>query len=56
MRHEYLNISARISLYENTTSEFSPDEKKKYFLLIYDDLFQLRKKEFSVPGTGGVQK
>jgi len=32
MRHEYLNISARISLFENTTTEFSVKEKEKYFL------------------------
>jgi hypothetical protein len=51
LRHKYLNISARISFFENLDSVYSVDEKKKYFQLIYDDLFSLRREEFSVPGV-----
>jgi hypothetical protein len=55
MRHEYLLILARISLVENAEGHFTEEEKKKYFLLIFDDLFTLRKKESLIPGVTDVK-
>ena len=56
MRHEYLLILARIDLVENMNEEFSQEEKKKYFLLIFDDLFALRRRESLVPGVTNIEK
>ena len=55
MRHEYLLILARINLIENSESHLSEEEKKKYFLLIFDDLFTLRRKESLIPGVTDVK-
>ena len=55
MRHEYLIILARIDLIENSNQHFNEEEKKKYFLLVFDDLFALRKKESMIPGVGEVR-
>ena len=51
MRHEYLSILARINLVENIGEGFTEEEKKKYFLLIFDDLFALRRRESMIPGV-----
>lgn len=56
MRHEYLLILARINLVENLGDNYSEDEKKKYFLLIFDDLFTIRKRESLIPGIGDAKK
>lgn len=56
MRHEYLLILARIEMVENAGNQFSEDEAKKYFMLIFDDLFALRKRETSIPGVSAIKK
>lgn len=55
MRHEYLLILARIDLVENANAQFSDEERKKYFMLIFDDLFVLRKKESLIPGVSEIK-
>lgn len=55
MRHEYLLILARIDLVENSNDDLTDDERKKYFMLIFDDLFALRKKESLIPGVSDVK-
>jgi hypothetical protein len=56
MRHEYLLILARIDELENMNDQFTEDEKKKYFLLIFDELLALKKKESTVPGVTSIEK
>ena len=55
MRHEYLLILARISLVENIGAGFTEEERKKYFLLIFDDLFALQRRESMIPGSEGIK-
>ena len=55
MRHEYLLILARIDLVENVNEQFNEEERKKYFMLIFDDLFTIRKKESLVPGVSEIK-
>lgn len=55
MRHEYLLVLARIDLVENASDNFTEDEKKKYFMLVFDDLFALRKKESLIPGVSEIK-
>lgn len=54
MRHDYLAILDRITLAEAGNDLFDDSEKKKYFMLIFDDLFALRKRESVIPGAEGV--
>lgn len=55
MRHEYLLILARIDLVENINDQFTDEERKKYFMMIFDDLFALRKKESLIPGVSEIK-
>jgi hypothetical protein len=55
MRHEYLLILARINLVENINEQFTEEERKKYFMMIFDDLFALRKKESLIPGVSEIK-
>ena len=51
MRHEYLIILAKISFYENMPKNFTEDEIKTYFMEIYTELYNTRRKEVSMPGV-----
>ncbi|MDJ1473544.1 hypothetical protein [Xanthocytophaga flava] len=55
MRHEYLIIEAKISFYENITQDLSSEEKHKYYLEIYNDLYTLRRREAYVPGVKEIE-
>jgi hypothetical protein len=52
MRNNYLIIQAKINFYENLPPTFSEDEKKKIYLEVYSDLYDLRKREADKPGSG----
>lgn len=51
MRHEYLNILAKISFYENMPKNFSEEEKKSHYLEIYTALYSTRQREDAMPGV-----
>ena len=51
MRHDYLIVLNKIDFYENLPSIFTDEERKVYFLEIYSDLYNIRRKEASMPGV-----
>jgi hypothetical protein len=51
MRHEYLIILAKISFYENMPKNFTEEEIKMYYMEIYTELYNTRRKEVSMPGV-----
>lgn len=51
MRQEYLIIEGKISFYENMPGTFTDEEKKKQYLEIYSELFNVRRKEVAIPGS-----